>query len=343
MNIDENEVDRPGITRIDKDWQGVQIPQGAIAPATRQWLMIRVVNKALFQLGRCGTQNQRATHGAHAFVAQSGRRYFPERHIPVVKLLKKLPQSDDFEQNDKPVVISYEGHHHLPGWLEFLSEHTELKLQEILDSNYEAYVKETWRDPFFAECEFISLFVRVGVSWRHSKCHTCRAHGSHTTTHLFGAGTPPTHTVNINHGSRRWSHRSRRLHGFMVPISLCRASLSLFAASKDFGIQGLTTDLTAAARKALKEYWGTDSALAGSGAGGWRRLCAFLCNYCWDPDARLRPFLFVPAVEMGFNSKHFIWTHPFFNVFCSTGILQQPEPETDIYIYYIYNLYNIII
>lgn len=121
------------------------------------------------------------------------RRYFPERHIPVVKLLKKLPQSDDFEQNDKPVVISYEGHHHLPGWLEFLSEHTELKLQEILDSNYEAYVK-------------------------------------------------------------------------------------------DFGIQGLTTDLTAAARKALKEYWGTDSALAGSGAGGWRRLCAFLCNYCWDPE-----------------------------------------------------------
>jgi hypothetical protein len=46
---------------------------------------------------------------------------------------------------------------------------------------------------------------------------------------------------------------------------------------------------------------------------------------------------------MGFNSKHFIWTHPFFNVFCSTGILQQPEPETDIYIIYIYNLYNIII
>ena len=89
--------------------------------------------------------------GPMPFLARSRRRYFPERHIPVVKLLKKLPQSDDFEQNDKPVVISYEGHHHLPGWLEFLSEHTELKLQEILDSNY-------------AECEFISLFVRVGVS-----------------------------------------------------------------------------------------------------------------------------------------------------------------------------------
>ena len=102
--------------------------------------------------------------GPMPFLARSRRRYFPERHIPVVKLLKKLPQSDDFEQNDKPEVISYEGHHHLPGWLEFLSEHTELKLQEILDSNYEAYVKETWRDPFFAECEFISLFVRVGVS-----------------------------------------------------------------------------------------------------------------------------------------------------------------------------------
>eukprot|EP00438_Fugacium_kawagutii_P022032 Skav212844 [mRNA] locus=scaffold325:118637:131588:+ [translate_table: standard] len=106
------------------------------------------------------------------------RRYFPERHIPVVKLLKKLPSDD--EQNDRPVVISYEGHHHLPGWLQFLSEHTDLNLQEILDSNYDAY---------------------------------------------------------------------------------------------EFGIEELMKDLTSAARKALKEYWGTDSALAGSGGDElWIRL-----------------------------------------------------------------------
>eukprot|EP00434_Breviolum_minutum_P031963 symbB.v1.2.028267.t1/scaffold2983.1/size65930/3 len=122
------------------------------------------------------------------------RRYFPERHIPVVKLLiKKPPAEDSYESNDKPVVISYEGSHSLPGWLQFLSEHTDLNLQEILDGNYQDYVKE-------------------------------------------------------------------------------------------FNIEALISNLTSAARKALKEYWGTDSALAGSGAGGWRRLCAFLCNYCLDPE-----------------------------------------------------------
>ena len=72
------------------------------------------------------------------------RRYFPERHIPVVKLLiKKPPAEDSYESNDKPVVISYEGSHSLPGWLQFLSEHTDLNLQEILDGNYQDYVKET--------------------------------------------------------------------------------------------------------------------------------------------------------------------------------------------------------
>lgn len=74
----------------------------------------------------------------------SPRRYFPERHIPVVKLLiKKSPAEDSYESNDKPVVISYEGSHSLPGWLQFLSEHTDLNLQEILDGNYQDYVKET--------------------------------------------------------------------------------------------------------------------------------------------------------------------------------------------------------
>ncbi|CAK9110718.1 Protein disulfide-isomerase (PDI) (Cellular thyroid hormone-binding protein) (Prolyl 4-hydroxylase subunit beta) [Durusdinium trenchii] len=121
------------------------------------------------------------------------RRYFPEHHIPVVKLLIKTPVTEDsLETNDKPTVISYEGGHHIAGWLEFLGHHTDLNLQDVLDSNYDAYVKE-------------------------------------------------------------------------------------------FNIQQMTTDLTVAARRALKEYWGQDSALAGSGAGGWRRLCAFLCNYCWDP------------------------------------------------------------
>ena len=32
--------------------------------------------------------------------------------------------------------------------------------------------------------------------------------------------------------------------------------------------------------ESMRENRGQDSALAGSGAGGWRRLCAFLCNYC---------------------------------------------------------------
>lgn len=124
------------------------------------------------------------------------RRYFPEHHIPVVKLLIKTPVTEDsLETNDKPTVISYEGGHHIAGWLEFLGHHTDLNLQDVLDSNYDAYVKE-------------------------------------------------------------------------------------------FNIQQMTTDLTVAARRALKEYWGQDSALAGSGAGGWRRLCAFLCNYCWDPEPR---------------------------------------------------------
>lgn len=71
------------------------------------------------------------------------RRYFPERHIPIVKLLIKNPPSDEFE-NDKPVVISYEGHHDIAGWLDFLSQHTSVNLQEILDSNYEDYVKDAW-------------------------------------------------------------------------------------------------------------------------------------------------------------------------------------------------------
>ena len=62
----------------------------------------------------------------------------------MVKLLvKKPPAEDSFESNDKPVVISYEGSHSLPGWLQFLSEHTDLNLQEILDGNYQDYVKET--------------------------------------------------------------------------------------------------------------------------------------------------------------------------------------------------------
>ena len=221
-----------------------------------------------------------------------------------MKLLKKLPQSDDFEQNDKPVVISYEGHHHLPGWLEFLSEHTELKLQEILDSNYEAYVKETWR----------------GIL---SPCVTHVAHMAVT--------QPPTCCRNSITHKQNICHRSGDLilHGFMVPVE----PPPVFRFAKDFGIQGLTTDLTAAARKALKEYWGSDSALAGSGAGGWRRRCAFLCNYCWDPDARLRRLrlqLLVVGVEMGFSTGT-ILCEPFVFLFCwGPGILQQPEPETDI-------------
>ncbi|CAE7811621.1 unnamed protein product, partial [Symbiodinium sp. CCMP2456] len=64
------------------------------------------------------------------------KKYFPERHIPVIKLLvKKLPEDDGLDHsNDKPVVISYEGGHDIASWLQFLGEHTELKLQDVLDS-----------------------------------------------------------------------------------------------------------------------------------------------------------------------------------------------------------------
>ncbi|CAJ1352824.1 unnamed protein product, partial [Effrenium voratum] len=86
-----------------------------------------------------------------------------------------------------------EGGHSIASWLSFLMQHTSLNLQEVLDSNYDSYVKE-------------------------------------------------------------------------------------------FNIESLLKALTAAARTALKEGWGADSAVGGGNAGGWRRLCAFLCNYCWDPD-----------------------------------------------------------
>ncbi|OLQ14830.1 Galacturonosyltransferase 8 [Symbiodinium microadriaticum] len=65
------------------------------------------------------------------------KKYFPERHIPVIKLLVKKPPEDDGldHSNDKPVVISYEGGHDIASWLQFLGEHTELKLQDVLDQN----------------------------------------------------------------------------------------------------------------------------------------------------------------------------------------------------------------
>ncbi|CAJ1416807.1 unnamed protein product [Effrenium voratum] len=119
------------------------------------------------------------------------RRYFPERHIPVVKLLVKKVSEDGMDE--KPTVLPYEGGHSIASWLSFLMQHTSLNLQEVLDSNYDSYVKE-------------------------------------------------------------------------------------------FNIESLLKALTAAARTALKEGWGADSAVGGGNAGGWRRLCAFLCNYCWDPD-----------------------------------------------------------
>eukprot|EP00913_Durusdinium_trenchii_P003248 g3004.t1 len=86
------------------------------------------------------------------------RRYFPEHHIPVVKLLIKTPVTEDsLETNDKPTVISYEGGHHIAGWLEFLGHHTDLNLQDVLDSNYDAY------EPRPEEAKEVALQKKVSV------------------------------------------------------------------------------------------------------------------------------------------------------------------------------------
>ncbi|CAK9070476.1 unnamed protein product [Durusdinium trenchii] len=200
------------------------------------------------------------------------RRYFPEHHIPVVKLLIKTPVTEDsLETNDKPTVISYEGGHHIAGWLEFLGHHTDLNLQDVLDSNYDAYVKE-------------------------------------------------------------------------------------------FNIQQMTTDLTVAARWALKEYWGQDpqrfgpvrsrlaglrvkrrskgvseaagvlgatrdSALAGSGAGGWRRLCAFLCNYCLLAMLGSSHLGFRRSGETGELMVNSALRSSLIGVYVASKASRPPEPE----------------
>ena len=204
MNIDENEVDRPGITRIDKDWQGVQIPQGTIDPAFGQWLMIRVVNKALFQLGRCGTQNQHATHGAHgahAFPRRTeSQALLPGTSHPCCEVAEEVATIRWF-RTERQASGDLLWRPPSPAWLVGIFEWTH-RIEVARDLGFQLW---GLRQGDLARSVFCWVWVHFVVC---------------ASTNLFGAGTPPTHTVNINHGSRRWSHRSRTLHGFMVPISL---------------------------------------------------------------------------------------------------------------------------
>ncbi|CAE8584092.1 unnamed protein product, partial [Polarella glacialis] len=77
---------------------------------------------------------------------QADRKYFPENHIPVIKLLTKpiISESENTESkpSDRATCIAFEGRNSLPDWLQFLHAHTGLVLEDVLSSNYESYSKE---------------------------------------------------------------------------------------------------------------------------------------------------------------------------------------------------------
>eukprot|EP00928_Gymnodinium_smaydae_P020290 TRINITY_DN17849_c0_g1_i2.p1 TRINITY_DN17849_c0_g1~~TRINITY_DN17849_c0_g1_i2.p1 ORF type:complete len:2813 (-),score=661.09 TRINITY_DN17849_c0_g1_i2:46-7815(-) len=92
------------------------------------------------------------------------KKYFPESHIPVIKLLKKNIDPDDGESSQPPTVIAYDGDFELSSLLYFLAQHIGLDLEDVMKSNYEVYAKRLGLDELFVKMRSASQVAMRG-SW----------------------------------------------------------------------------------------------------------------------------------------------------------------------------------